>query len=537
MAPKKQAQKHKTVKELLQAQAARLASSKRTQEPDEDEPVQIKVPRILERFTSIAPSDSSPAYSVSKIARVWFRENSNFDEVLTEFMEQVPDKSIPKEAYTNAVIRAVTSVPLRKLQSPYDKFRFNTPLAESIAHTLLNYPRIRTSQDFNEFEEFKDRNQLLYCQVALGVDPVHADAQSYATKMRRYCPSTEIPVVSKRRLFWSIRRKYFERENLNKNVYLEDLSVQDLEKISNFRKIVEKDKDASLDFGPYDEYAEWLLENFKSDPSKKFAYFTVDPQYNLICNIMTAEQQDEVAADYKTFFRLTSAYDAYKSFENRTNLQDFFDIYRQRNNEDRKLPPFHNLYYKACETELDDATKSTNVASMSKSPSNTERNPTVLKYKTTSRFITNPASSKSMDIDEESSSDISRVTIVQKSMQATEISTKTNSQLPPHYLSMPTPPSVEIQTAVALVLTEKIFAYNAKNDLRSQFPINFDNLWAQNKREILINYFMSFFDGDLKKLLPLLEKCSPKTQESVHVVVYKRLNELYPTTGELRVSR
>jgi hypothetical protein len=90
-----------------------------------------------------------------------------------------------------------------------------------------------------------------------------------------------------------------------------------------------------------------LLNTFKTVSSGSIidSTFTVHPRYNLICNLLTVEQENAIAENYRWFYDGTIAGKIHKHLQDGSTRQEFHALYRNRDDYRRKLPPFHNMFY------------------------------------------------------------------------------------------------------------------------------------------------------------------------------------------------
>lgn len=514
---KKTSQKQQqSVKELLQKkQVAKVREIQIVAEEDEkDDSESIQLPFFFSKHTDILPVPVSTenvrgdhTYHCSTMARVWFRQHSNLDEIVEAHMKKITVKIHPTESYTNAVIRTVTSAPLRKNDVPYNRFRFDSPANEIISRTLLTNPRIRTQPDLDEFIKFQNKYQLKLLEVPMYVNnAAHEDAQNFI-KEKRKKSTGDCLIFQRSSLYWWIQRKYYEREDIIEDVYIRNLSLEQLESISNFKKVCLKMMEHD-DINEYKTYADVMLHSFKTVPGASLIHpqFAVHPRYNLICNIMTVEQQHAIADNYRWFYDRTNAGKIHKRLQDGSTRAEFHERYRSRDDYDRKLPPFHNMYYMRQDDEGEREEEH-------------HPEPQMTYANVRERFVRNeelPA--EVVALDDDLSSETSRDTIVPQPAAAPEI------QFPAKYFADPKPSSDEL-SLMKLLIQEKRFVFQVKHHLNEIYKKNFCELWSKHKQFILMNYLHNYWEGDnLKALLPFIERCSLDSRTKAKEIILNRVN-------------
>lgn len=567
-------QNQPSVKEMLLSKKA--VSPKATAAPpvellnpecEDDEDV-IVLPRIFSKFTDIRPPEVKDGlvvdslYHCSTFARVWFREHSNFEEILEEHMKRDSAKAYPKNSHTSAVMRAVTSAPLRRLQAPYSKFRFHSPAEEIIGRTLLINPYIRTREDLNEFEKFQNKHRLRLVGISMFKEnQVHEDAKQFIEeKQHKHFLPTQIPEFSKRQQHFRIKRRYYEREDLVTTVYLKDLNVQQLEAISNFKHACEKMMHEDESPAAYETYSKITLQVFKNCPLVRLgcSHFAVEPQYNLICNNMTDQQQSEAAESYRNFYDFTNARQIQKRLGDRTTKQEFFERYRTRDHDGRKLPPYHNLFYipaaeltineqMSCNLndDMQENFRPPSAISESQGPSHNSTMVEQLRRKPNQRFEKkDDRTTTSIDVEDENSSAASVITVLRT--QSTSVDSAPEPPpalaLPEVYLNEHLKPSPSARALMTVLLLETVFVSQVRRTLGAAYSLNFDALWKEKRKFILLNFISRHLENGTEKLSEIIAKCPPRLQEQAKRLIEAHRKAIEGTTvvteGEvlLRVS-
>ena len=337
--------KQLSVKEMLQ--------KKKKQDKTEDT---IHLPSFFAEYTDsqpVLPSKDNPygdnMYHCSTMARNFILQHSNLDEIVQYHFEKQTNRTIPKSAFVGTAIRSAMSCPTRKLMTAYKNFKFDSLRNESIARILLQNPLIDSENELGKFKEFYNEHQLKICHIPLGINnDVHKDALTFIEYKRKRQQVEGIPYFLISQLEWEIKRKEYLRQNVVQLVKISHLSVRLIEKISNFKTVCKREMRLNkIDESKYDEYAYCLLETFKHVQGTFLIqpFFIMDPLYTLITNIMTEDQQNNVAESYNLFCRQTNAPKLLSRLADGPPRRVFHQIYKNRDNFDRKLPPFHTLVY------------------------------------------------------------------------------------------------------------------------------------------------------------------------------------------------
>lgn len=510
----------RSVKEMLAEKQSSKSSKATKQLPIDDE--EIILPPFLLEHTDIRPPAPvgdflpDPMYSCSPFAREWFSANSNLDEIIDEYLKTISGRQYERSSYVSTVIRAVTSSPLRRLQFPFTRFKFNSLSDEAVGRCLLTNPGISSYEDLCALQKFENRHHIKLCTVSVCMDHmVHDNAIEYLEAQRKKAKldATKLPVLRKRILFWTVRRKYFEEKKLVENIYLQGVTLQQLEEISNFRKIATKLMiEDGYDVQHYDTFAELTLKMFKEVPEfrETLKYFLVDPMFNLICNSMTLEQQHDVAEDVEKFYTLTNAGRINRKLNDGTSKLQFHELYRSSDDETRKLPPFHNLYYKH----------------QGEPAATSQFQPGTSQALNTSRLTGLQFATRRLhEVDDDtrsSTSKMSESTVIHRPSNSVDSNSNdmpvVMAPLPDSYLVPCVNASQEAMRLIHLVITEKRFVFSVKSQLSFTFQLNFASLWAEHKRSILMNFVNQRWEDDKESLLPLIERC-PNIKEKATAII------------------
>lgn len=537
--------KQKSVKEMLIAKAGQTSHSRTTKLKS--------LPTLFSTYVDITkPVDQSTGnynldFSCTKTARVYFRENSNLNDVLREYMKTITVQNKPLSAYTSAMIRAVLT-PLRQCEHPFEHFRFNSPAHEALGKTLLIFPNICSQEHLDEFFGFQERLGLKLCSVAMYKDnKTREDGIGFVRDTQRRLKKNGLVPFYKRCFKFHVERLYYERVGAVTNCYLQDLTVSDLERISNFQKVVQKmmledDKPEHL----YKLYAKTTLKGFKKNPVliEVLSYsLVVNANYNLITNVMTNEQQEEVANDIVKFHTKTTAGQIFKRFRRTVKWPDFHAQYKDRNNFDRKLPPFHNLRYfgDAATTAAEPVSGPLQFVTFRrfqrepKSPSVVKNPPAVADISPVVEAI--PEAHPSTPAAIETPHELNSVTSEESSKQtvmsppASFFGSAEDDELiqftvPQRLLKEPEL-SDDIAPLIQLLAPDKMFVAHIKEDLSVAYKSNFADTWKKNKNRIIFNLLDHCWRKDMRKLRSYVSHCSPAViQPALNVIEAKQIGKI-----------
>ena len=345
-----------TIKEMLSSKPERSETVAAVNHAEPPQSTTIPLPYMFDAYVKITEQADpanfkfDPVFNCSKTARVYFRDHSNLNYILREFMKTVTVQDKPLSAYTAAVIRGCMS-PSRRCVHPYDKFRFNSLEHEAIARQLLIYPNINCQEIVDDLKAFNNAFDLKLCSVAMYKDnDVRDDAFDFYRGAQGKKKTKGSVAFSVRLMKRYIEQKYYERKGCFRHYFLTDMTKQHMEDVTNFRKVIyqmmEEDKMSEDD---YDVYSDVCLRRFKVKPDMldrlSYHLHSTNPKALLITNTLTTEQQEEIANDFESFYKNTSASQIYKLFRRNMTQLEFHDQYKNRNNYEKKLPPYDCLRY------------------------------------------------------------------------------------------------------------------------------------------------------------------------------------------------
>lgn len=513
----------------------------------------IELPAFLTEYNDISPVELTPEnragdklYHCSKLARVWFSDHSNIDEIVKEIWEKSSTKIHPIESYMSSCIRAVTSAPLRKHQSPYNRFRFDSYTSEIISRSILTNPQLKNQADLDAFIQFQNKHQLKLCEISFYVDnEAHLEAKKFVAEQQLKLKTDKIPPIVKSQLYWRIQRNYYESQNIVTNIRIDEITLADLERISNFKRFTLKLMELrNVPESSYKHFASASFIALRTIPGHSIIYSSllVDARYNLICNIMTDEQQNEVADNYRLFYDQTNAGKIHKHLRDGTTRQQFHEMYQSLDNFSRKLPPFHFLFFQKIDDNNENEDSQTNVikpfdptATTSKSIETKKINyrpgPKSKKHllrinngskssgddflqRPQTTVMDQPKKSLADQQGDDSSSETSRDTVVPRSSSSA-------ISMPEKFFIDPNPSPDEV-VFMKIVIQDKRFVFQVKTRLKRIYSKDFDLLWAKHKALILMNFVHNYWNGDLEQLKPLLDKLGEGKDRALEIIASRK---------------
>jgi hypothetical protein len=139
------------------------------------------IPEVLCRSNDIFASDNS--YEISIMARVWFREHSNIDEVLNDYFIVNKIENPNKNVYLGCIIRGCLNRVL-KTKYPFCTFRFHTMDDEIMGKFLILHPDIKMQPDMEVVETFFKTKQIKLCCIDMSLrNDLHKDVQTSMMKI------------------------------------------------------------------------------------------------------------------------------------------------------------------------------------------------------------------------------------------------------------------------------------------------------------------------------------------------------------------
>lgn len=469
-----------SIKQVLAERKKRALARRKVKEQQKEEENRLKVIAYLLNANNITKTGVS--YHVSTFAKVWFRDNSNINETLDKYIEVKKIKNPRKDSYLPSIIRWVTSDTVARTKYPTNMFRFSSVRGEIIGKYLLMHPNIKNMEDFNDAMNFQSKNQVKFCHIDMTMkNDLHKDSCEFLQQKLSKCGYEKLPSYCIQAVD-SAMQSFYEKNNLIENKQINDLSVDDLEEISNFEHVVKKEMqnfniDANILEKYYHSCAKKHLKLLQQHPDILVFdnHFRVHPKFNLTTYNITKEQEKIISIDMNKFYGFTNAKDILHtekrklSFGVDQNLERqerslilkrklFFKYIRKRN---KALPPFNHLRW--CKNDFVNESL----------------------IETTEKLVT------------------------------LKDYLSTNPNLFARFL--------EIATILA---QEREFMHEVKSILTNKFPNDLNNFWENSARTLLINFIRIMFYDEKNYLISMLDKCSQSSKiEVLHYLTQLSYND------------
>lgn len=228
-------------------------------------------------------------YEVSMMARVWFREHSNFNEVLDLFIEHHNLQNHPKNSFVDQLVRYVMDLTYR-VTYPYNTFKFHSPRDCAIAKELLTYPAIEKQEDLDRIVKYFSQHRISFSTVNMDINnQLNWDIRKVIeAKRARYGPK-KLYFYHKLAKIIALRN-YYESKNTVEYIDLQTITFEQMLEISDFDRTVRREmRAAKVPDDQFEIFGETLLEAYKTDPETRVANrkLFVKPHYYLICNYIS----------------------------------------------------------------------------------------------------------------------------------------------------------------------------------------------------------------------------------------------------------
>jgi hypothetical protein len=295
-----------TIKETLQKR--KQIQQQKVMEVDEDDYLKEPIPPYLRITNEI--NKPCIKYHVTTFAKVYFREHSNINEVFKIYIEKNKIEPNDQIKEFERMIRHIMSNPrLKHFEYPLNMFRFDGVHEETIAKILLNNPMIKDEHDLKDTLQYFKKYDIQPCHVAMYADnEFHQNTNEYLEMKKIQVGHKRLPNFQKTAMEFALR-KYFEEHDLIEDYHLNDISVEDMSKVSNFDNFTDK-KMAEYGTESVDDFKSCFLEACKSrvDLLVNDFEFRVNPKYNLHCNNLSELMEKHVSMNVKRFYTRTNAY-------------------------------------------------------------------------------------------------------------------------------------------------------------------------------------------------------------------------------------
>jgi hypothetical protein len=293
----------------------------------------VKLPNFLMKPQDIL---QNPMYKLSTMSRTWLNIKSNFEESVLNPYYNLTDKKQPKEAFVGLNARRIYADPRKSLN-----FHFHQARDQALFKELLINPDINNFERLNEFKIFMNQNRLRLVDVPLHdpqTNPIANSVKQFQIAVK------ENRIRNDKDTFkYFILQEEYAKNNKLIHIHVNDLTIDKLMEISNLGKFVLQF--CSDDEG-YREAINEIFREFKGDRIfRKNCGLKLDPQYVLIGNVLTKEEEDEISSDIEIFYKRTNAKKILKRPENEFTREELFTHYISLTDDEKKLRPFQILVY------------------------------------------------------------------------------------------------------------------------------------------------------------------------------------------------
>lgn len=463
-------------------------------------------------------TDEKVKYEVSTMAKCYFREHSNFEEIMNLYIQKEKKSPDSKEKYVNSLIRNLISAKRFVQYYPFNMFKFESVHHETIAKLLVTYPRITNEEHLKDVHAYFARESVQYCQVSLTLDnrlwPIE---KKYLDEKQKKHGYENLPDYLSKATHEALRN-YYEEKGITEDVDFEDITVEEMCEISNFSDAVRHYmKENDIPMTEFDATSEQVLQAMKDNRELVvigITGFRVKPRYNLISNNITPEQAKIIARKKQYFYEYTNAKILVTLNKHKTPLNEelgfvemrrirrdnFFLKYVRTPHDKKKKFPFHNLCvlrkHENFEVRYQQPATTNNPQEPQPSTSNLWKN------KNVSKKNEEIAASK-MGQTNTSSKHLAQITnqnwFEQTTSEGTNNPQKKQRDME-EYLGVPNFPP-EFNQVITLLANRVDVVKGLKQDLKERDEAFFNTYWKKNKMSITCNYiYFSLIDRHEKFL-------------------------------------
>lgn len=300
-------------------------------------------------------------HTVSLMARDYFRKHSNINEILDRYVERQKIEECNKEDYLVTLIRHVTTDCRIRRDYPFNMFKFESDYHECIGKYLLKYYEIKSSEDLAEANIYTLKNNLKHCQVSMNIsNKFRTDEQTFINRKINKVGYQNLKRFLKLGSDHALRQ-YNEQHNLLIKYNISDITLEEMCRISTIERMARND----LAKRGYPESALNICLNsifiaLKNNRGLALTLqgFYVFPQYLLIINNLSNEQERAVTKQMDLFYSCTNAKELLAMYKRNIPVKDEnADPVTQRKERrkifylkfvrmvDKKMPPFNNLLW------------------------------------------------------------------------------------------------------------------------------------------------------------------------------------------------
>ena len=180
-------------------------------------------------------------YTVSDMAKVYFRDHSNINEVLDRYLERENITNVNKEIYLSSMIRHVISYNRVRRDYPFNMFKFESDYHESVGKFLLKHYEIKSNEDLQEANVFLSQYNMEHLQVSMDINNkfLH-DERDYMNQKREkfgYKNLKQFLCIGSDHAL----RQYYLEHNLFEKYHIDDISLEEMCEISTTERMIKRD--------------------------------------------------------------------------------------------------------------------------------------------------------------------------------------------------------------------------------------------------------------------------------------------------------
>ncbi|XP_070496739.1 uncharacterized protein [Chironomus tepperi] len=300
-------------------------------------------------------------YTVSIMAKIYFRDHSNINEILDRYLEREKITNVNKDNYLASIIRFVISYQRMRRDYPFNMFKFESDYHESVGKYLLRHYEIKSNEDLQKANVFLVQNNIMHCQVSLNINnKFRNDEQEYINRKQKKVGFQNLKPFLRIGTDHALRI-YNQEHNLFKKYHIDDISFEEMCEISTIERMTRRNMaKEEIDESEFDNCVQSVFKAFKVNRGLAITSegFYIFPQYLLIINNLTPEQELIVTERMDRFYAYTNAKDLLAINKKNIHLSNESAdpvINRKERRKlfylkyirlvDKKQPPFNNLLW------------------------------------------------------------------------------------------------------------------------------------------------------------------------------------------------
>jgi len=252
-------------------------------------------------------------FQVSTMAKAYFRDHSNINEILDRYLERESIINANKEDYLGAIIRHVIYYSRRR-DYPFNMFKFETDYHECIGKFLLINYNIHSHEDLRESNAFLHQNNIVHCQVSMSINnKFRVDEQEYIAQRKERVGYQNLKHYLSMGTDHAIRQ-YNQEHKLFQKYNIDEISLEEMCKISTIERLTRiKMEQKNMPESAFEGCLESVFIALKIKKGLVLTLmiegFYIFPQYLLIINNLTPEQERMVTEHKLLFYDYTNAKD------------------------------------------------------------------------------------------------------------------------------------------------------------------------------------------------------------------------------------